>query len=532
MMVGCAEVLDLGSYEPNVPVPLLALGQSCSAGDACASTFCVDGVCCASSCEGSCEQCDDSGSCALVPPTTACEGTRRCDAAGHCTDGTPELLRGYGAAASEVIDLVALDADDNHLVAGYCMGASAALGGQSFDCDAARDVVVAKIDAAGLTDWSLVISGTVPETPQHASSLVVGRDGGIYLTLFSTSGLVIAGTVYPPAPQTVPNWDAFVVKLLPDGSVDGVVSLATPGNELIYASAPKPGGGVIVTGAFDATYDLDGEPVTTMGSYDVFLAAYAPDMTLAAQHVFGGAGAEWSAHLAIGDDAMYLTGQYDGSLDIGGQHFDDAAPGDALYQFYLARFDLDFELDWVASVGDSAMVQLIDAMAVTADGGVLVSGRSNAPLTLGGATLMPVGVVDVFAAKLTRQGDVAFAQRYLATPVDGTVPERSNIAADADGNIVLAGHFIQKLELDGDTLLLESGMPAGDAYVMKLDPSGERLWLRHLSSVGFAAASALAVDSAQRIVTFGRFNGQLHVDGIADLTLPQADDSFFARFLP
>lgn len=55
---------------------LLGLGQSCFSNAQCASSFCVDGVCCDSSCGGSCQACvtaktgGPNGTCANIPAGT------------------------------------------------------------------------------------------------------------------------------------------------------------------------------------------------------------------------------------------------------------------------------------------------------------------------------------------------------------------------------------------------------------------------------------------------------------------------------
>src|SRR5207244_580867 len=59
---------------------LSANGTACSAATTCASGFCVDGVCCNTSCPNACDRCDDAGiagTCAPAPAGTvapACSG--------------------------------------------------------------------------------------------------------------------------------------------------------------------------------------------------------------------------------------------------------------------------------------------------------------------------------------------------------------------------------------------------------------------------------------------------------------------------
>ncbi|MCU1384507.1 MAG: Flagellar hook-length control protein FliK [Acidobacteria bacterium] len=92
---------DLGETAPDMTAPLSA-GAPCSASSQCESGFCVDGVCCQSACDGSCQSCGLAGSlgkCLNVPagsvpasghpscgpdPQSGCMRDGTCDGAGGC----------------------------------------------------------------------------------------------------------------------------------------------------------------------------------------------------------------------------------------------------------------------------------------------------------------------------------------------------------------------------------------------------------------------------------------------------------------
>jgi hypothetical protein len=70
---------------------LCADGKSCSSGSDCASSFCVDGVCCNTACADPCYACDDAtavGKCSAIAagtdPDNECPTTDSCDGAGKC----------------------------------------------------------------------------------------------------------------------------------------------------------------------------------------------------------------------------------------------------------------------------------------------------------------------------------------------------------------------------------------------------------------------------------------------------------------
>jgi hypothetical protein len=105
-----ATALDAGVGSPDtsgssVPPPvdtapvLLEQGRGCTSNAACASGLCVDGFCCNSACQGSCQACDapgKEGSCTLVPlgqdpddecamqPAASCGLDGTCDGQGNC----------------------------------------------------------------------------------------------------------------------------------------------------------------------------------------------------------------------------------------------------------------------------------------------------------------------------------------------------------------------------------------------------------------------------------------------------------------
>ena len=87
-------------------------GQHCSAGSDCGSGHCVDGVCCASSCSGSCQACNlpgKLGSCNPVPANSPdkiaaspCSGSKACDGKGSCRAAPGQPCSAGGACSSGI----------------------------------------------------------------------------------------------------------------------------------------------------------------------------------------------------------------------------------------------------------------------------------------------------------------------------------------------------------------------------------------------------------------------------------------------
>ncbi|MBI2393821.1 MAG: hypothetical protein HYV09_29890 [Deltaproteobacteria bacterium] len=105
----------------------IAKGGTCYAPGACASGFCVDGVCCATACTGQCESCNEpgnAGSCTLVKGAprggrVACTGTGTC--AGTC-DGA---LTGCSYPSTSTVCTAATCVGGTSTGAAFCDGKGA-----------------------------------------------------------------------------------------------------------------------------------------------------------------------------------------------------------------------------------------------------------------------------------------------------------------------------------------------------------------------------------------------------------------------
>jgi hypothetical protein len=111
-------------------------GQSCLSSAECATGFCVDGVCCASACNGSCEACNLAGTigvCSLVPagqdPAAEC-GNGVCGGDGSCNANNGEpCAQGADCVSNFCVD----DVCCNSPCTGTCQACTAALKGAGSD---------------------------------------------------------------------------------------------------------------------------------------------------------------------------------------------------------------------------------------------------------------------------------------------------------------------------------------------------------------------------------------------------------------
>jgi len=184
---------------------------------------------------------------------------------------------------------------------------------------------------------------------------------------------------------------------------------------------------------------------------------------------------------------------------------------------------------WAKRFGDSDL-QFATSVAADPSGNVLVTGGLYGSADFGGGMLTSAGDADVFAAKLSPQGDHLWSKRF------GSNCNQQNataIATDAQGNVYVAGYFDGAIDFGGGPLY---GAPCASgrfwSFLAKLGPNGEHLWSKRFandSSQESNRTRRMRVDAAGNIVITGSFNGKVEFGG-GLVTTPQARGVFVARF--
>jgi streptogramin lyase len=115
-----------GSSVCQAPPALKPIGASCGGGSECASTFCADGHCCNTACNGLCQACG-TGTCAPVlnaPDPDTCAGTQACDPTGACRP----VPKPIGAPCGTNAECASTFCADGHCCNSACAGLCQACG--------------------------------------------------------------------------------------------------------------------------------------------------------------------------------------------------------------------------------------------------------------------------------------------------------------------------------------------------------------------------------------------------------------------
>jgi hypothetical protein len=306
------------------------------------------------------------------------------------------------------------------------------------------------------------------------------------------------------------GFDAFVVKLTPDGSqIVYSTSLRGSGFDIATALAVDATGAVYVVGHTTST---DFPLVTPFqpalnGSSDMWIAKLDASGTLAYSTYYGGSSFENGSAVAVtASGEIYIAGST-GSTDLPGVNGPQQTFGGGFDDGFAAKIradgtGVDYATYLGGSAGDSAF-----RLAVDAAGHAYIAGQTSSSDFPVAAALQPAfggGFNDGFVTKLSSDGTALVFSTYLGG-VDRDVAVA--IALGADGAVHVAG---STGSYNFPTANAYQPFLAGgftDAFLATIQPDGQALtFSTFLGGHGGEAAVSLIVDG----------QGNLHLGGDTD----------------
>jgi hypothetical protein len=247
--------------------------------------------------------------------------------------------------------------------------------------------------------------------------------------------------------------------------------------------AVRADGSLVVAGYTDGT--LPG--ATSSGASDLFVASFDADGQPRWTRQFGGRGADRATGVAV--DAQgdaYVSGFTSNSLPPA----DSVGAGDA----FVAKVGSDGTLLWLRQFGTTG-ADYARSVAVDATGNVFVGGDTNG--TLPGNTNLG-GDGDAFLAKFDASGDLVWLRQFGSAAADKV----TSVTTDARGDVLAVG-------TTRGTLPTNRARGGSDAFMIKLDGNGTRVWLRQFGSEGADYAYGVAADAAGGAFATGFTYGSL-----------------------
>ena len=415
------------------------------------------------------------------------KSSTRIQAAGSLAFGAPgfrwvhEVGVSYAQGGNEWAVGVAVDGVGNFYLSSPFTG-TASFGSMNTTSVGDLDVLVAKYNSRGDVVWVRQAGGI------GVDCLVVATDAGgnCYLVgkfsdtaSFGSTNLISAGDA-----------DGFLAKFSGTGQCLWARRFGGTGYDDCQGLALDGAGNCYVTGAFENSAQFGSTNLVSAGGRDVFAAKFDNS---GAQHWVtqaGGPNGDLGTAIAVNSEGRcYVTGVYSGSGTFGQTTLQNGGG----WGFFLARYETNGNLLWVRQAYGSQN-EFGDGVGVDSAGNCLVGGGFSGTATFGGITLTSAGQWDVFQAKFTPAGTLAWIQQAGGTGGDWI----EHVATGPGSQHVVAGWFRDPANFGTNNL---SGLGGNNIFlasvadwpepVLRLASHGVFIWLTACSTCKALAAPQL-----------------------------------------
>ncbi len=231
--------------------------------------------------------------------------------------------KSLGGRNDEIGQSVAVDGSDNVYITGYFNSSSASFNpggsGGILSTTGKLDVFLAKYDAGGGFLWAKAMGGS---SNDYGQDVAIDGSGNIYLAgyFMGTADFNPGGNGGTLIKTTTTYRDVFLAKY--DTSGNFLWVKATAGSDAEgWKVAVDRSSNAYLAGYFSTTTDFNpggsGGALKSAGSYDIFLAKYAPDGNLISTRAMGGSSGDYGYSIALDKSGnAYLTGIFQLEADF------------------------------------------------------------------------------------------------------------------------------------------------------------------------------------------------------------------------
>ncbi len=434
-----------------------------------------------------------------------------CDRARGCAASAERLLQAQHFESTAEVSLrdISAGGDGRVGIGGYYKGSLRSGGaGPSLADASTEDGFVAVYDANGHEQWALPLPG-------FGSQGVTG-------VAFAPNGDLAAQAFSDPKREALlgsASGTAFVIRFDAAGEVS--VRKGFSGARTFAAKVAVDNTGAwIAVGSFTGQFDFYGLRPT--------LPPYVVKLDAGGNLIWLRDLAEvWAGQPGLGADSV---GPALENLSVAVDAQDAIAiSGDVQldqHSAFLVKLDADGALDNYTFFGGNLVRVRVNGVAVDRDGAAIVAGDFFGDWQLGAERLVTApnsAASDAWVAKLSRAGGLQWVKTFSGNGV-GSGAQLTAVAADADGNVVVAG-TADSIAIEDETFTRRDAA-SQVAFVAKLSPNGDKSWV-YRANCQSAHFFALALDARSNIWAGGEFDGELDFGSTPTAALGHPDGFLF-----
>lgn len=328
-------------------------------------------------------------------------------------------------------------------------------------------------------------------------------------------------TVFDFQPQN--SVEGFVLKLNSLGDFVWAKQVGTKrtmnsyGRSICEAISLNNLGDIFLAGGFDGVIDLDPgiDSTFTDSLYGMYISKLdsAGDLVWTNFHEVRFSGIHVSSLDLNDKDEICASGQLGGVISANTITGVDTLFPKGNEDVFISKYDSDGNLIWIIVEG-GLQNDFIGNAVLDNEGYVYAVGGFKGPVDFDPGTgqfiLNSVASgVDGFIQKLDSLGNLEWAQSFGAIGGDAGY----SIALDQFGNLTVVGGFSYTVDFDFGIGVNEiSSIGESDAFVEKLSPLGELLWVKSFGSSKSDFAADLALNNSGDIYVIGSFIDTIDLD--------------------
>ncbi|MFH1676303.1 MAG: hypothetical protein ABIC40_04685 [bacterium] len=454
--------------------------------------------------------------------------------------GSPQEDYGYGITALS---------DDSTVVVGWYMGKATFGQGEPNKIllmpfgFGVSNIFIARYNPDGTLAW--VTRAGTKDNCSGWKVTALSDDSTVVTGFFSSSATFGYGEPNQTILVSEGLHDIFIARYNPDGTLAWAKSAGGPGHDYGEDITALSDDSIVLTGEFkDHAVFGKGEPnqteLSSFGIWDIYIARYNPDGTLAWAKRAGGQYYDYGCGVtALSDDSTVITGCFKGTAYFGvGEPSQISLNSYGSTDIFIACYNPDGMLVWAKNAGGPdddggyAVVALSDnSVAVTGDFETLaIFGKGEPHQT----AITSKGSYDMYVARYNPDGTLAWVKFGGGWGVETGCA----VSALSDNSIVVGGYYFGPAKFgEGEpnqTVLTSEGDP--DIFAARYDPDGMLDWVKGAGGQYEDICCGVAGLSDNSIVATGIFSDEaiFGKDEPAQTILTSVGDTdiFIARFMP
>jgi gliding motility-associated-like protein len=310
---------------------------------------------------------------------------------------------------------------------------------------------------------------------------------------------------------------AWLIAVMASAQPYWALDAGSLGNDHVADIGVDADGSVYVTGEYGGSLQFGGQSLGPLGAQDVFVAR----LDAAGQVIWlrraGGTGIDRGLKISVGNGAaLAVAGEFMGTANLFGTTVTSA--GGTTDMFVALINKTDGTLQWVRQGGGALGSDSPGGVSIGPNNEVAVAGQFRGTAQWDGSIL--TSTTDPGTGQ---PGADVFIANYSSTGAllwlkQGVAPENDDVAGlahDATGNLYVTGQFSDTLTFD----IPHPGNVLNASYLVRFSPNGTEEWFRHMGGAVFNQVRGLAISSNGALFLAGDLQGSMVWAGNTNVTI-------------